>query len=93
MVLLILLLFVASLPTGSLAGVFLPARNLPALREARRSAYTGEPGGWKKLDTQNLAAKRISVIAAKQANVIPSHIIQAFYKDQQYGASYVSGQV
>jgi len=89
---LLILLIVASLPGCSSVGPFLPGRNVPALREARRSAFVGEPGGWSALDTKDRSIKHLVEAAAKQADVIPSHVVQAFYKHQQYGTNDVSAR-
>jgi len=78
--LLLLWLFVANLATGSWQPSFRRPRNLRAFRDARRSAYSGQPGGWQMMDPKDRLAKQIARSAAKQANVIASHVVQAFFK-------------
>ena len=94
--LVLLVLFVTSLPsTCSKTAEFLPVPNFPAFRDARRSANSeqppggsGEPGRWKELDTKDLTANKIAKYVAKQENLIPSHIVQAFYNGQHYDRKY-----
>jgi len=78
LLLLVLWLFAAALATGSFR--FRRPRHLRAFRDARRSAYSGQPGGWQKMDPKDRLAKQITRSAAKQANAIASHVVQAFTK-------------
>jgi len=78
---LLLLLSVVSLPTGLSHDMFLLPRNIPVLREARRSAYTGQPDGWRIMDPEHRLAKEIVKSAAKQANVTAAQVLEAFYKE------------
>ena len=76
----LVLLSVVSLPTCMSIVTFRPSRNIPVLREARRSAYTGEPDGWRIMDPEHRLAKEIVKSAAKQANVTAAQVLEAFYR-------------
>jgi len=77
----LVLLSVASLPTGLSHDImFLSPCNIPVLREARRSAYTGEPDGWRIMDPEHRLAIEIVKSAEKQANVTTAQVSEAFYK-------------
>jgi len=87
--LLMLLLFVASLQSCWSAAEFRPSRLFPAVIAARRSASTGEPGRWRKMDPKNPLSNWVMNIAAKRANVEATYVLEAFYKDgyRPYGVS------
>ena len=78
LLLLLLWLFAAALATGSF--LFRRPRNMRAFRDARRSAYSGQPGGWQMMDPKDRLAKQIATSAAKQASVTATHVVQAFLK-------------
>jgi len=80
LLLLVLWLFAAALATDERQPLFRRPRNLRAFRDARRSAYSEQPGGWQEMETKDRFAKQIARSAAKQANVIASHAVQAFFK-------------
>ena len=80
LLLLVLWLFAAALATDERQPLFRRPRHLRAFRDARRSAYSEQPGGWQMMDSKDRFAKQIARSAAKQANVIASHVVQAFTK-------------
>ena len=80
LILLLMLLFVANLPSCSSEFFVDQPRNVHLLREARRDAYSGQPGGWRKIDVKKPFVKELVDRAAKQADVTSSSIFQAFYK-------------
>ena len=80
LMLLLLLLFVANLPPCSSEFFVDQPRILNLLREARRDAHSGQPGGWRKIDTKKPFVKELVDRAAKQADVTSLSIFHAFYK-------------
>ena len=73
-----LLLFVVNFPTCS--SRFGPEHRIALFRNARREAYSGQPGGWRKLDTKTSTVKQVVKTAAKQANVTATYVHQAYSK-------------
>ena len=74
-----LLLFVVNFPTCS-SQLFGPEHRIALFRNARREAYSGQPGGWRKLDTKTSTVKQVVKTAAKQANVTATYVHQAYSK-------------
>ena len=80
LLLLLLLLCAANLPScWSSHFVFRRPRYFKELREARRSAYMSEPGGFRRIDTSSQFVKKMLNTAAHQADVTATVVIQAFF--------------
>ena len=80
LLLLLLLLFVANLPPCLSEFLFDQPRYVNLLREARRDAHSDEPGEWRVVSVKKPSVKKLVDRAAKQADVTPSSILQAFCK-------------
>jgi len=80
MLLLTLLLFVDNLPTCSSQFIFKKPLYLAQLREARREAFIGQPGGWRVINIKCGCIKSLVNKAAKLADVTSTAALQAFYK-------------
>ena len=80
LLLMLLLLFVANLPPCSSEFLFDQPRYVNLLREARRDAHSEQPGEWRKIDIRMPFVTELVDSAAKQADVIFSSILQAFYR-------------
>jgi len=79
LLLLLALLSIANLPTCTLG--FQRSPNISLLRAARREAYTGQPGGWRKMNTNGRYAEEVVKTAAKEAQVTSNNnTLQAFYQ-------------
>ena len=79
----LLLLLIAIIPICSSEFLFAPIPNYATLREARRQAFSGTPGGWKSIDLDGPfgnKAKQAVAIAEKKAKVTSTVIWEAFRK-------------
>jgi len=74
----LMLLSIAILQVTSTRFDIRPPRNYPTLREARREAHLGTPGGWKEVDVDNRAVQSFATQAAKEASVKHIFVLQAF---------------
>jgi len=76
----LLLLFIAIIPICSSEFLFAPIPNYATLREARRQAFSGTPGGWKATNTDGPTVIKAVKAAEKKAKVTLTVVWEAYRK-------------